>query len=308
VTGNGTGHMAIARFHGPVGPVILGVATGAAVLLWVAVARGGPTSVGGEARDGIVFGVWHVLYDTQAPPTGVVVAAFALALLFAAGVAGLERRIATRSHWSTDVRHTPLAPRLVMAATAGVHAGPVPVTVLISAHDEEVSLGATIDSLLSQSHRPERVIIVADNCTDSTVEIARQRGVEVIESVGNVHKKAGALNQAMAQVLPTLGDNDTVMVMDADTSLDPGFLAVAGAQLTADRALMAVGGLFYGDRSPGLLAQFQRNEYVRYGREIRRRRGFVFVLTGTASLFRARALRTIADDRGGAIPGTRGAV
>ncbi|MCL3817951.1 glycosyltransferase family 2 protein [Aeromicrobium wangtongii] len=281
--------------------------SGAALLLWLAVASGDPPDAGAH-QDGIVFGVWNVVYDTVAPPADVIVAAIALALLFAAGIASLERAIVNRSHRATDPLHKPLSPRLVMAATAHVYAGPVTVTVLIPAHDEEASLAATIVSLSSQSHPPERIIVVADNCTDSTVAIALRHGVEVIESVDNVHKKAGALNQAMTRVLPGLGDNDVVMVMDADTSLDQGFLAAAVARLGDDRALMAVGGLFYGDDSPGLLAQLQRNEYIRYGREIRRRRGLVFVLTGTASLFRPRALRAVAASRGLFLPGRTGDV
>ncbi len=299
--------MGIGRFHRAVGLVILAVAAGAAVLLRLAVAAGDPVA---ESRpsDGILFGVWNVVYDTVAPPAEVILAAIALALLFAAGVALLERRIVNRSHRATDQRHKPLAPRLVMASTAHVYAGPVTVTVLIPAHNEEASLGATIASLFSQSHPPERVIVVADNCTDSTVAIARLHGVEIIKSIENTHKKAGALNQAMSRILPRLGENDVVMVMDADTSLDPGFLAAAVTRLTDDRALMAIGGLFYGDDSPGMLAQFQRNEYIRYGREIERRRGLVFVLTGTASLFRPRALRAVAASRGHFIPGTTGDV
>lgn len=299
--------MGVGRFHRAVGLVILAVAVVAAGLLRLAVSAGDSPSesIPGER---ILFGVWDVAYDSVAPSWGVIIAAIALALLFAAGVAWLEQRIVNRSHRSTDSRHKPLAPQLVMAATAGVYAGPVTVTVLIPAHNEEASLAATISSLFSQSHPPERVIVVADNCTDSTVAIARRCDVEVIESVDNTHKKAGALNQAMSQVLPDLGENDVLMVMDADTSLDPGFLAAAVTRLTDDRALMAVGGLFYGDESRGMLAQFQRNEYIRYGREIRRRRGLVFVLTGTASLFRPRALRTVAHSRGHFIPGTTGDV
>ena len=65
---------------------------------------------------------------------------------------------------------------------------------------------------------------MADNCSDATPDIARQLGAEVFETVGNTHKKAGALNQALADLLPELGDNDLVMVMDADTTLDDGFL------------------------------------------------------------------------------------
>jgi cellulose synthase/poly-beta-1,6-N-acetylglucosamine synthase-like glycosyltransferase len=182
------------------------------------------------------------------------------------------------------------------------------VTVLIPAHNEEASLPQTIASLKSQSHRPERIIVVADNCTDATVLVARDAGVEVLESVGNTKKKAGALNQALKVVLPQQGDNDVVMVMDADTQLDDGFLANAVARFVDDRALMAVGGLFYGEQGHGLIGQFQRNEYIRYGRLMRRRRGRVFVLTGTASLFRPVALRTIAENRSRSIPGAAGDV
>jgi cellulose synthase/poly-beta-1,6-N-acetylglucosamine synthase-like glycosyltransferase len=105
-----------------------------------------------------------------------------------------------------------------------------------------------------------------------------------------------------------LGDNDVVMVMDADTVLNDGFLEAAAARFTGDRALMAVGGLFYGEEGEGLLGQFQRNEYHRYAREVSRRRGRPFVLTGTASLFRPRALRTVAASRGHSIPGRHGDV
>jgi cellulose synthase/poly-beta-1,6-N-acetylglucosamine synthase-like glycosyltransferase len=150
--------------------------------------------------------------------------------------------------------------------------------------------------------------VVADNCTDGTVEIARRAGVDVIETVDNAHKKAGALNQALRQVLPGLGDNDLVLVMDADTTLDAGFLDGVVRRATADRGLMAVGGLFYGEEGSGVLGQFQRNEYTRYGRDLRRRRGRLFVLTGTASLFRPRALRAVADARGRTIPGVHGDV
>lgn len=114
---------------------------------------------------------------------------------------------------------------------------------------------------------------------------------------GEYAGKAGALNQVLSGLLDDLGDNDCVMVVDADTVLDPGFLAAAAQRLTADRAIMSIGGLFYGDDTRGLLAQFQRNEYVRYRRELERRRGRVYVLTGTASIFRSAALRAVADAR-----------
>ncbi|KQW05915.1 hydrolase [Leifsonia sp. Root4] len=280
----------------------------AGVLLWFAVAAEVQDDGGAATSEGLLLGLWSVLYDTQAPSLSAMLAAVALALLLAAGIAIIERRITSRYRRSTDQTSTPLAPKIIMAATRGVFAGPITITVLIPAHNEEASLPDTLASLLSQSQPPDRVIVVADNCTDGTEHIAAAHGVEVLRSVGNANKKAGALNQALAMLLPGQGDNDVVMIMDADTQLDAGFLAAAASRFANDRALMAIGGLFYGEAGHGLIGQFQRNEYIRYSRELKRRRGRVFVLTGTASLFRAVGLRTVAAARGGSLPGIPGDV
>jgi len=295
------------RFHRAVGVVVFGSAVLGAVLLGLAIALSSPDA-SSRPTDGALFGVWKVVYDTQAPSLRVILAAAGLALLFAAGVAILERRISNRDRRSEVAHELPLAPKVVMQQTRGVYAGPVTVTVLIPAHNEESCIGETIRSLQGQSHSPERILVVADNCTDRTAEIAEAAGVEVFASRGNTQKKAGALNQALRVVLPGQGDNDLVMVMDADTTLDDGFLEAAVGRMTEDRALMSVGGLFYGEEGKGLLGQFQRNEYTRYAREMKRRRGRVYVLTGTASMFRPRCLRTIADSRGGLLPGVHGDV
>ena len=91
--------------------------------------------------------------------------------------------------------------------------------------------------------------------------------------------------------------------MDADTVMVDDFLERAVAEFEALPDLGAVGGVFFGDDARGLLAQMQRNEYLRYGRDISRRQGRVYVLTGTASLFRADALAAVADARGSVLPG-----
>lgn len=286
--------------------VALVVLAGAAALILVI----GSNDLSGESNvaEGNLFDSWRILYDTRAPSWNVVLAAVLLAVLFASGLSVLERRVALRYRRASDHEATPLAPKIIMERTRGVFAGPVTITVLIPAHNEEESLPATLSSLSEQSHRPERVIVVADNCTDGTVDLARAAGVEVFVTVGNTQKKGGALNQALREVLPGMGANDTVMIMDADTELDPGFLSAAVARFTRDRALMSVGGLFHGEPGHGLIGQFQRNEYTRYAREMKRRRGRVFVLTGTASVFRADGLLAVAENRGGALPGIKGEV
>lgn len=101
---------------------------------------------------------------------------------------------------------------------------------------------------------------------------------------------------------------DVVLVMDADSVIVPEFLQTAMARLGADSDLIAVGGVFYGEEGAGLVGQLQRNEYTRYQRYISRRLGKVFVLTGTASLFRTYALKAVADSRGELLPGDPGDV
>lgn len=184
----------------------------------------------------------------------------------------------------------------------------VRVTALVPAHNEEVSLPVTLNALLTQTRPPDRVVVIADNCTDRTAEIAREMGCTVFETVDNVNKKGGALNQALAKILPESDVSDVILVMDADTRLTPRFIEVGAARLEADPELTAVGGVFYGEDGHGLIGQFQRNEYTRYSLQIRLRHGRVFVLTGTATMFCAEALLDVAAARGVFIPGETGKV
>jgi biofilm PGA synthesis N-glycosyltransferase PgaC len=298
------GHVQLGR---GVGAFVVAVVTSAAAVLWVLVTVT-RTSAPPSPRIGTLLDRVTLLYDTAAPSVGAVAASVGLGVLAAAGIALAERAVTNRARRSSDAVRRPLAPKIVMAGNRGVYAGPITVTVLVPAHNEEASIGRTLDSLFGQTRPPHRVIVVADNCTDGTVVVARGHGADVFETRGNTKKKAGALNQVLGRMLPSLGDNDCVMVVDADTVLDERFIETASRRLTNDRAMMSVGGLFYGEGRAGLLAQFQRNEYVRYSRELERRRGRVFVLTGTASIFRSSALRTVAESRGTLLPGAPGEV
>ena len=181
-------------------------------------------------------------------------------------------------------------------------------TVLVPAHNEEATLAQTLSSLWSQSRPPNRIVVVADNCTDATPDIALENGAEVFATVDNTFKKAGGLNQALSELLATMGEFDIVLVMDADTVLVPAFLEVAVGRLEADPSLDCVGGVFYGEGGSGIVGALQRNEYVRYSRDIARHKGRVLVLTGTASIFRAELMKEIAAQRGTAFPGTPGQV
>ena len=57
------------------------------------------------------------------------------------------------------------------------------IAVLIPAHDESVGISATIEDVLVQINTGDRVLVVADNCSDDTAEIARSLGADVIETI-----------------------------------------------------------------------------------------------------------------------------
>lgn len=181
------------------------------------------------------------------------------------------------------------------------------VVALIPAHNEQRLIIQAVQGLLQQTTRPSEIIVVADNCTDRTVELVRDAqlpSVSVFETRGNTAKKAGALNQCLAELLPTLDDGDSVLVQDADSILDANFVASAQRHLRRDAALGAVGGTFRAVRpdqdasvSERFLIHLQDNEYARYARDVRRLKGKCLVVTGTAAMFRASTLRRISRAR-----------
>ena len=184
---------------------------------------------------------------------------------------------------------------------------PFRLTVLVPAHNEEDCIEQTLTSLKQQHRAPDRVIVIADNCTDATVSIARDNGADVYETVNNTEKKAGGLNQALSRVLPTTSSNDVVLVMDADTIMVPEFIEVALTRMHRDN-IDAIGGVFYGEEGGGFIGLLQRSEYLRYSRDIGRHKGRVLVLSGTASIFRADLMKRIAAERGTSFPGSPGQV
>jgi biofilm PGA synthesis N-glycosyltransferase PgaC len=96
---------------------------------------------------------------------------------------------------------------------------------LIPARNESDSIGYTIESIKKQTHSVDRIIVVANNCTDNTVEISLKYGAEVFEMAENRYMKAGALNYALEKIIPKLNDDDCILIMDADTILTDDLVA-----------------------------------------------------------------------------------
>jgi cellulose synthase/poly-beta-1,6-N-acetylglucosamine synthase-like glycosyltransferase len=167
---------------------------------------------------------------------------------------------------------------------------------VIPAHNEEAGIGAAIDGLRRQTQPPDLIVVVPDNCTDATAEVAASLDVDVWTTTGNAAKKAGALNQVLTALLPELDDDDLILIQDADSALDPAFIESARQELCTP-VIGAVGGVFRGGEGGGFVGHLQRNEYARYGRDVRRLSGRCLVVTGTAAVLRVAVLREISRAR-----------
>lgn len=118
------------------------------------------------------------------------------------------------------------------ARERGGRAGAAPprLLVLIPAHDEELLVGGTIRSVQALRYPADRVtpVVLADNCTDRTAEVARRFAVAVLERhEPALRGKPHALAWAMTR-LP-LAEHDAVVILDADAVVDPDFATAVAA-------------------------------------------------------------------------------
>jgi biofilm PGA synthesis N-glycosyltransferase PgaC len=186
---------------------------------------------------------------------------------------------------------------------------PARVIAIIPAHNEEIGIAQTIDSLRRQTQAPDRILVAADNCTDGTVDIARAMGVEVLETRDNTARKAGALNQGLAMVLPALLPHDVVLMMDADSRLNHDFVSAGMAYFECWPLRGGISGSYVAADHPSRVALLQKIEYTQGLRTVHRRAGRIHVLSGAATMFTVESLRKVAGMRGNTlIPGVKGLV
>ena len=104
--------------------------------------------------------------------------------------------------------------------------------VLIPAHNEQAVLGATLQSLAPQLNPGDRLVVVADNCTDGTAEVARAHGAQVTcREDAERRGKGYALDHGVRYLS---GDpRDVVIVVDADCRTHAGALDALARQAAA---------------------------------------------------------------------------
>jgi cellulose synthase/poly-beta-1,6-N-acetylglucosamine synthase-like glycosyltransferase len=96
--------------------------------------------------------------------------------------------------------------------------------VLIPAHNEQGVIAATIRLVHQQLADGDRVVVVADNCSDATAEIARGVGAEVTERSNDRLRGKGYALEAGVEYLKNSDPPEVVVILDADCELQPGAL------------------------------------------------------------------------------------
>ena len=101
---------------------------------------------------------------------------------------------------------------------------------IISARNEAEVIGQLLDTINNQNY-PEsmrQAIVIADNCTDNTAEIARAHGAVVYERFNREKVGKGyALNYVFRNIARDFGDDyfDAYIIIDADNLLDENYFA-----------------------------------------------------------------------------------
>ena len=107
---------------------------------------------------------------------------------------------------------------------------------ILPAHNEEHVIGNLIESLKNQEY-PQDLIdiyVIADNCTDNTVKIAKEAGAIVLERYEDdpqKQTKGAALQWFLKQKIEEDADYDAFCVFDADNIVDKNFFKAMNKKL-----------------------------------------------------------------------------
>ncbi len=95
------------------------------------------------------------------------------------------------------------------------------IAVLIPAHNEEIAIASTLEKIIPVLKSQDRLVVVADNCSDKTAEIATAMGATVIERHDLANKGKGyALDYGLKFL--EAEPPDVLVAMDADCNVAQG--------------------------------------------------------------------------------------
>jgi cellulose synthase/poly-beta-1,6-N-acetylglucosamine synthase-like glycosyltransferase len=161
------------------------------------------------------------------------------------------------------------------------------VAVLMPAHNEALVLEGTMRSIIPQLKSGDRLLVVADNCSDDTARIAAASGAEVIERFDLERRGKGyALDYGMQYL--RLAAPEVVIIIDADCKVSKGVIdRLARACAEAGRPIQS---LYLMQAPPGASLAVRVAEFAWLVKNYVRPRGFQRIrlpcqLTGTGMAF-----------------------
>ena len=124
--------------------------------------------------------------------------------------------------------------------------------IVIPAHNEEKFIALTLQSILSQTFLPKKIVVVNDNSNDKTAEIVTQFSDknDIIALVNKVseatHLPGSKVIQAFNEGLKTLDDDyDFIVKLDADLILPNNYFEKIINHFQSDAKIGMVGGFAY---------------------------------------------------------------
>jgi cellulose synthase/poly-beta-1,6-N-acetylglucosamine synthase-like glycosyltransferase len=112
--------------------------------------------------------------------------------------------------------------------------------VLIPAHNETLVIAQTLTCILPQLTSQDQLLVVADNCSDDTADLARQLGASVVERQHLTQRGKGyALDYGLQQLKHN--PPQVVIIIDADCLISQGAIAkLAQACVQHQRPIQAL--------------------------------------------------------------------
>ncbi len=106
------------------------------------------------------------------------------------------------------------------------------ISVLIIAHNEEKYIGKCIESILNQTKHPDEIVLLAHNCTDKTLEIARGFPITVAPFDG----PKGIINARLEGLDRVSGD--IILCLDGDSFAQNNWIEVMVATLKNNKNVL----------------------------------------------------------------------
>jgi cellulose synthase/poly-beta-1,6-N-acetylglucosamine synthase-like glycosyltransferase len=169
------------------------------------------------------------------------------------------------------------------------------VAILIPAHNEASTLAATLRDLVPQLTNGDRIVVVADNCTDETAVIASREGAEAYTRTDSARRGKGfALDFGVQQLAKS--PPGVVIVIDADCQTHPGTIDTL-ARICADLN-RPVQSLYLMNAPKGSAVRFKIAEFAWTMRNKVRPRGLLNLglpchLTGSGMAFPWHQIRSV---------------